>query len=92
MDTSTNRRLVVSLLVAGVSASATLAYGRLAVLSETPVIAAIQKAVLILLCPGVIGAIAVGGNVHTFELSVAAAINGLMYFAVAWLTWLFWED
>jgi len=28
---------------------------------------------------------AVSGNVHAFQLWVAAAINGLIYFGVAWL-------
>ncbi len=37
------------------------------------------------LIPGLIGSMAVGGNVHAFSLWVAAIINTVFYFLVLWL-------
>jgi hypothetical protein len=38
-----------------------------------------------LIFPGLIGAAAISGNVHAFHLWVAAGMNGLIYFGLAWL-------
>ena len=37
-----------------------------------------------LLIPGIIGAIALTGNVHAFPLSIVAAVNFLFYFLLCW--------
>ncbi len=60
----------------------TLLIEKFALISENPVIAAIQGTVLTLITPGLIGSMAVGNNVHAFSLAVAALINAVLYFVL----------
>jgi prepilin signal peptidase PulO-like enzyme (type II secretory pathway) len=43
------------------------------------------KTLIILLLPGIFGAMAISGNVHSFPLWLAAAINAMIYFGIGWL-------
>jgi tetratricopeptide (TPR) repeat protein len=53
--------------------------------SPNPVIDAICTLLTLLLLPGLIGSMGVGGNMHAFSLVVAAIINGSIYFGIGWL-------
>ena len=54
-------------------------------LSENRFVAALQMTACTLLFPGLIGAIAVSGNVHAFSFWVAAPMNALIYFGLGWI-------
>lgn len=54
-------------------------------LSENPILSALQETVSYLLFPGILGAMAVSGNVHAFSFWVAAPINAAVYFGLGWL-------
>ena len=71
----------------GLLAGLTFAIEKLARISDNPVIGAAQKILFILIFPGIIGAIGMSGNVHAWHLWVAAAINGLIYFGIGWLSY-----
>ena len=43
-----------------------------------------------LLLPGLIGSMAISGNVHAFPLWVAAIINILFYFGLVWILGVVW--
>jgi hypothetical protein len=78
-------RLYLAVAAGALSGGLTLAVEELAVISENPILGAAQHVLFYLLFPGMLGSMAVSGNVHAFQLWVAAAINGLIYFGVAWL-------
>jgi hypothetical protein len=63
----------------------TLTMEKLSSISGNPIIESIQKTLLVLLFPGIIGAMAIIGNVHAWYLWAAAGINGFIYFMGAWL-------
>jgi hypothetical protein len=44
------------------------------------------RAVVVLTLPGLLGAMAVGQNVHAFSLGVAATINGVFYCSLTLVT------
>jgi|HubBroStandDraft_5_1064220.scaffolds.fasta_scaffold913145_1 hypothetical protein len=71
----------------GLLAGLTLAIEKLSTISDKPVIGAAQKTLFIVLFPGIIGAMGIGGNVHSWHLWVAAAINGLIYFGIGWFSY-----
>jgi hypothetical protein len=62
-----------------------LCFPGLAILSENTFVAALQIMACTLLFPGLIGAVAVGGNVHVYSFWVAAPINALIYFGLGWV-------
>ena len=64
----------------------TLAIERLSTISDNRLIGAAQKTLFVLLSPGIIGATGIAGNVHSFPLWVAAAINGVIYFGIGWIS------
>ena len=72
-------------MLAGTSAVGTLCFPSLAMLSENTFAAALQKTACTLLFPGLIGAVAVSGNVHAYSFWVAAPINALIYFGLGWI-------
>jgi hypothetical protein len=61
-----------------------LSFASLAILSENRFVAALQMTASTLLFPGLIGAVAVSGNVHVYSFWVAAPINALIYFGLGW--------
>jgi hypothetical protein len=71
----------------GVLAGLTLAIEKLSMISDKPAIGAAQEALFILLFPGIVGAMGVSGNAHSWHLWAAAAINGLFYFGIGWLSY-----
>lgn len=85
MTTSTNRRIVVASALAGTSAVGTLCFPSLSILSGNAFVAALQMTACSLLFPGLIGAVAVSGNVHVYSFRVAALMNALAYFGVGWI-------
>ena len=48
-------------------------------------VATLQMTACSLLFPGLIGAVAVSGNIHAFSFWVAAPMNALIYFGVGWI-------
>lgn len=86
MTSSTNGRIkiLIASVLAAASGVGTLFFASLSMLSGNAFIAAMQMTVCALLLPGLIGAIAVSGNVHAFSFSVAAPINALSYFGLGW--------
>ena len=84
MNTARFRRLAVSLVIAVLAGGATLNVARFIVVAENPLISAVQVVVLFLVFPGIFGAKAISGNFHAFDLSLAATLNGLIFFVVAW--------
>jgi hypothetical protein len=78
-------KVVFALFLAVLLSAATVAIGRFAVLSDNPAIDAAQKTVMVLLLPGLIGVMAVAGNIHAYDLWLAAVINGVIYFGLCWL-------
>ena len=85
MTISRNQRIAVASVLAGTSAVGTLCFASLAILSENKFVAALQMAASTLLFPGLIGAVAVSGNVHVYSFWVAAPINALIYFGLGWV-------
>jgi hypothetical protein len=79
-----NKRLLFASVLASVFACATFALQSLAVISDNSVIAAVQRFFVVLVFPGIIGAMILGANVHAWYLWIAAAINALIYFALGW--------
>jgi hypothetical protein len=75
---------VVASALAGTSGVGTLSFASLAILSENRFVAALQMTASTLLFPGLIGAVAVSGNVHVYSFWVAAPINALIYFGLGW--------
>jgi hypothetical protein len=63
----------------------TLTIQRLSAIPDNRLIGAAQEILVILLLPGMIGAMVLSGNVHAFILWVAAAINGVIYYGVGWI-------
>jgi hypothetical protein len=85
MTASRNRRIVVASVLAGTSAIGTLCFPSLSILSGNGVVAALQMTASSLLFPGLIGAVAVSGNVHVYSFWIAAPMNALIYFGVGWI-------
>jgi hypothetical protein len=85
MTTSRNQRIAVASLLAGTSAVGTLCFPNLSILSGNAFVAGLQMTSCFLLFPGVIGAVAVSGNVHVYSFWVAAPINALIYFGLVWI-------
>jgi hypothetical protein len=67
--------------------SLTLTIQRLSAISDNRLIGTAQETLVILLFPGLIGAMGINGNVHLFQLWVAAAINAVIYFGIGWLSY-----
>jgi len=84
-SSSRNTKLVIASALAGASGIGTLFFPSLSILSANAFIAAIQVAVSAPLLPGLIGAMAVSGNVHVFSFWLAAPINALIYFGLGWV-------
>jgi hypothetical protein len=76
---------VVASVLAGTSAVGTLCFPSLSILSGNAFVAALQTTACSLLFPGLIGAVAVSGNVHVYSFGVAAPINALTYFGLGWI-------
>ncbi len=68
--------------------SLTLTIQRLSAISDNRLIGTAQETLVILLFPGLIGATGISGNVHVFQLWVAAAINAVIYFGIGWLSYI----
>jgi hypothetical protein len=76
---------VVASVLAGTSAVGTLCFPSLSILSGNAFVAALQITACSLLFPGLIGAVAVSGNVHVYSFWVAAPMNALIYFGLGWI-------
>jgi len=85
MTTSRNRKIAFASGLAATSGIGTLCYPSLAILSENAFVAALQMTACSLLFPGLIGAVAVSGNVHVYSFWVAAPINAFIYFGLGWI-------
>lgn len=82
---SFKRNMLFALLVSGAFGSLTLAAEKLSAISENPIIGAPQRILFALLYPGIFGSMVFSGNAHAWSLWIAAGINGLIYFGLAWL-------
>src|SRR5215472_12374759 len=65
--------------------SLTFVVGPISTISDNVILGAAQKTLMILLLPGLIGAGAIGGNMHAFSLAPGALINALINFCLCWL-------
>jgi uncharacterized membrane protein YdcZ (DUF606 family) len=65
--TTSTRRIVVASVLAGTSAVGTLCFPSLSNLSGNAFVAALQMAASSVLFPGLVGAVAVSGNVHVYS-------------------------
>jgi hypothetical protein len=74
--------LVLSLIIGIVMGVATLFIQKA---TSVPAIYYLERVVIIFILPGLLTAMAVGGNIHAFAFWPAVAVNGLLYFVVAWL-------
>jgi tetratricopeptide (TPR) repeat protein len=88
MDKTVTRSLLIPLALGGTLASLTLCFEKLSAISESPIIGDAQRFLVTLLFPGMLGSMVMGGNVHAWNLWVAAGINGLIYFGLGWLFYL----
>jgi hypothetical protein len=75
-------RLVLSLIIGIVMGVATLSIQKG---TSVPAIYYLERVVIIFIMPGLLTAIAIGGNTHAFALWPAVAVNDLLYFVAAWL-------
>jgi hypothetical protein len=64
-----------------------MALEQLSDVSENSIIGVARPVLFALLFPGILGSMAMSGNVHAFRLWIAAGINGLIYFGLMWLAW-----
>src|ERR1700730_14657358 len=79
------QEVLVALVLACLLSGITLAVEKVSSISENPIIGTVQRAFMALIFPGLIGPAAISGNVHAFHLWIAAGMNGLIYFGLAWL-------
>ena len=77
-------KAIVALALGGLFATLTLFISKLGIISGKPIVGAVQEGLLILITPGMYGAMAVSENVHAWSLWVASGINALIYFVVGW--------
>jgi len=79
------RRLLHPLILGGVLAILTLNLEGLSATSNNPFWGDVQRCLVSLLLPGMLGSMAMGGNVHAWSLWVAAGLNGVIYFGLIWV-------
>jgi hypothetical protein len=79
--------LLVAMAIGGLFVGLTLSIQRLSVISENPIIGAAQSFIFVLIMPGILGSMGIGGNAHAWHLWIAAAINGLIYLGLGWLAY-----
>jgi hypothetical protein len=65
-------------------AGATLSIQKLSIVSTNPFVGGVQQGVITAIVPGMFGAMVIDNNAHAWNLGLAAAINGAIYFAAAW--------
>jgi hypothetical protein len=76
---------MIAIAFGGFFGALTMALEQLSWFSGNPVVEAAMPALIGLIFPGILGSMAVSGNAHAFHLWVAAGINGLLYFGLAWV-------
>jgi hypothetical protein len=81
-----SRKVLGGLALGGLMAAMTFAIPMLSSLSASLVIARVQRCMLVLVFPGIIGAGAISGNVNAWPLWIAAGLNMSIYFAIGWLS------
>ena len=84
MEKTVTNKMLIPVVLGCLQAGLTLGVQKLSVISENPVLGKMQEFLMTLLMPGMFGAMALANNVHAWHLWVAAVINGLLYFGVAW--------
>ena len=85
MGTSRNRKIVFASVLAGTSAVGTLCFPSVAILSGNAFVVALRMTACSLLFPGLIGAVAISGNVHIYSFWVTVPINAFIYFGLGWI-------
>jgi hypothetical protein len=80
-----SRGALLALLVGGTMACLTLSILGLGYPSEIPFIGDPRPVLAAFLFPGMLGAAALSGNAHAWHLWVAALVNGIIYFGLAWI-------
>jgi hypothetical protein len=68
----------------------TLLVEKVSAISISPLIGLVQTVAMVLMLPGLFGSAIVSGNVHAYSQVVAAAINGILYFALGWISCRLW--
>jgi hypothetical protein len=79
-------KVLCGLVLGGFLAGMTFAIPTLSFLSGNSVVRMVQRCMLVLLLPGIIGAGAATGNVHAWPLWIAAGLNMSVYFVIGWLS------
>jgi hypothetical protein len=64
--------------------SLTFAVGLISWGSDNPVLSAMQAAAFVFIFPGLVGSALIVRNVHDFPLALAALINAVANFGIAW--------
>src|SRR5437764_15126400 len=85
--TKPQNKLVFATVLGAVFGCVSFAIGPLSTISQNTAIAGIQKTIFILLLPGIVGGMALGGNAHAFSIWGVAIVNFLLYFGVGWLVY-----
>ena len=83
------RTVYLGVLPGAVIGGLTLLVEKFASISANPMVGIIQRAVMILILPGLIGSTIISNNVHAFSLTVAAILNAIIYSAIGVLSSLF---
>jgi hypothetical protein len=78
------RNLLIAALLACIPAAFTLGLASMPVHSSNGSAGALQQYGVTLLFPGIMGAMTISGNAHTFHLWVAAIWNFVFYFLICW--------
>lgn len=81
----------IAAIVGFAFALCTFSIPELAGISSVPFIGALQHLMFVLLVPGLICALTVGGNVHAFHLWVAAIGNFILYFCATLAVGAMWR-
>jgi hypothetical protein len=78
-------RIACGFVLGATMGGLTLMIEHLALVSDNPILGFLQTVLFVLILPGMISAMLFRQNVHAWHQSVAALMNALLYFAIAWL-------
>jgi hypothetical protein len=82
---SRNLPLVFAIAWGALLGGLTFAVGPISSGMQNPLMYPMQVALMVLLLPGLVGAMVFAGNAHAFSLLPGAILNGLFHFGLGWL-------
>lgn len=86
---TTLQRIYVGVASGALMAGLTGAVSTIEGISD-PVVGMAKPVVMAFIIPGLLGSAIIGGNIHTFSLGIAVAINGVVYSILGWLLYSLW--